>query len=178
MLPFNIFDLKVFAFALFSIALFTSCGEVSEISDKSSETKTTQTEIVEENTSEFDSLRAVKNGADEYGMKKYVMAFLKKGPNRDLDKDEANKLQAAHMENIGKLAEAGKLVLAGPFFGDGVLRGIYIFNVETVEEAEALTNTDPAIQAGSLEMELIPWYGSAALMEVNEIHKMMAKKQI
>ena len=46
------------------------------------------------------------------------------------------------------------------------------------EEAEALTNTDPAIQAGSLVMELIPWYGSAALMEVNEIHGKIAKINI
>ncbi|GAB1307392.1 hypothetical protein KH5_00750 [Urechidicola sp. KH5] len=45
------------------------------------------------------------------------------------------------MENIGKMTEAGKLVLAGPFFGDGNLRGIYIFNVSSIEEAEALTNT-------------------------------------
>jgi len=50
--------------------------------------------------------------------------------------------------------------------------------VETVEEPEALTNSDPAIQAGSLVMELIPWYGSAALMEVNEIHQKIAKINI
>ncbi len=49
--------------------------------------------------------------------------------------------------------------------------GIYIFNVETVKEAKKLTETDPVIIFGSLVMELKPWYGSAALMEVNEIHK-------
>lgn len=76
------------------------------------------------------------------------------------------------------MAEAGKLVLAGPFFGDGDLRGIYIFNVNSIEEAEALTNTDPAIQQGSLEMELIEWYGSAALMAVNDIHKTLGKQSV
>lgn len=50
--------------------------------------------------------------------------------------------------------------------------------VETVEEAEALTNTDPAIKAGSLVMELLPWYGSAALMKVNDIHGQIAKINI
>ena len=60
--------------------------------------------------------------------------------------------------------------------GDGDLRGIYIFKVETVEEAEALTLTDPAIQAGSLVMELQPWYGSAALVELNELHYHYVKK--
>jgi len=126
----------------------------------------------------FDSLKAAKYGADDYGMKSYVIAFLKKGPNRDIDSTEAYMLQRAHLDNIGKMAEAGKLVLAGPFYGNDDLRGIYIFDVETVEEAEALTETDPAIKAGSLVMELKQWYGSAALMEVGEIHSSIAKEEI
>jgi len=106
------------------------------------------------------------------------MAFLKKGPNRDLNKDSAMKLQMAHLKNINRLAEEGKLVLAGPFFGSQDLRGIYIFNVESIVEAEELTNTDPAIKAGSLEMELLEWYGSAALVGLNDIHNTLAKKGI
>lgn len=123
----------------------------------------------------YDEKLAAEVGADDYGMRKYVMAFLKRGPNRDRSKEEADALQAAHMENIGRLAEEGLLSLAGPFFGDGELRGIYIFNVDSIEEAERLTNTDPAIKAGSLKMELMEWYGSAALMKVNEIHSQVAK---
>jgi uncharacterized protein len=125
----------------------------------------------------YDSLLAHELGADEYGMKTYVMAFLKKGPNRDLDSAASADLQAQHMENINRMAEEGTLVLAGPFYGDGELRGIYLFDVATIEEAEALTNTDPAVQAGSLVMELQMWYGSAALMQVNAIHNTIAKQQ-
>jgi len=127
------------------------------------------------NNVEFDSLAAKKYGADEYGMKKYVIAFLKKGTNCDLDSSTANELLMAHLKNIGRMADEGKLALAGPFFGDGDLRGIYVFNVESIEEADKLTNTDPAIQAGSLVMELHEWYGSAALMAVNDIHKTLSK---
>jgi hypothetical protein len=58
------------------------------------------------------------------------------------------------------------------------LRGIYIFDVRTLEEAQALTATDPAIQAGRLEMELHPWYGSAALLKINEWHERLAKEKI
>lgn len=123
----------------------------------------------------YDQARAMKTGADEYGMKRYVMAFLKRGPNQDRTKAKADELQRLHMANIGRLAEEGKLVLAGPFLTDGELRGIYIFDVETIEQAQQLTATDPAIQAGSLVMELVPWYGSAALMEVNAIHNTLAK---
>jgi uncharacterized protein YciI len=109
-------------------------------------------------------------------MKTYVMAFLKKGSNRDLDSTKRAELQKAHLKNISRLAEEGKLVLAGPFYGDGEIRGIYIFDVESIEEARVLTETDPAIKAGSLEMELLKWYGTAALLEVNEISKSLAKE--
>jgi uncharacterized protein YciI len=126
----------------------------------------------------FDQALAEKWGADEYGMKKYVMALLKAGPNRSQDAETRAKLQRAHLDNITRLAEEGKLILAGPFLDNGEIRGIYLFNVETVGEAEQLTRTDPAIQAGTLIMELHPWYGSAALMEVNERHTRIAKKKI
>ena len=104
------------------------------------------------------------------------LLFLKRDPNRTLDSSKAAELQRAHLKNIAKMAEEGKLVLAGPFFGNGEIRGIYIFNVDSIEEAEKLANTDPAIQAGSLEMELVKWYGTAALVEINEISKTIAKK--
>ena len=109
------------------------------------------------------------------GMKKYVVAFLKAGPTRPKDSTLRAQLQAAHMKNIQRMADEGKLVVAGPFLDGTALKGIYIFNVESVEEAKKLTETDPAIQAGSLEMELHPWYGSAALQEVPTIHKSIVK---
>ena len=123
----------------------------------------------------FNESLAKELGADDYGMRKYVMAFLKKGPNRPTDKTRADALQAAHMKNIGRLAKEGKLAIAGPFLDNGEFRGIYIFNVETVEEAKKLTKTDPAIKAGSLVMELHPWYGSAALGLVNKYHDKVSK---
>lgn len=125
----------------------------------------------------FDAALAQKLKADEYGMRVYVMALLKAGPNRDRSREEAQALQRGHMANINRLAAEGKLVLAGPFEDDGPLRGIYVFDVRTVAEAEALTRTDPAIQAGSLVMELHPWYGSAALMMVNEVHEKIEQKR-
>ncbi len=121
---------------------------------------------------DYDQNLAQSLGADEYGMKTYVMALLKPGPNRDQDKETAQKLQQAHLANIRRLAEKGQLVLAGPFMpNEQDLRGIYIFDVATVEQAKKLTETDPAIKAGRLRMELIPWYGSATLPMINQWHK-------
>lgn len=126
----------------------------------------------------YDSVLSSRVGANEYGMKTYVMAFLKRGPNRSQDSLTAANLQKAHLENINRMAEEGKLVLAGPFMDDGDIRGIYIFNVTTVEEARALTETDPAIQAGRLVMELHPWFGSAALPLVTPLHRRMERKSV
>lgn len=127
----------------------------------------------------FDAELAAELGADDYGMRRYVMAFLKSGPNRPEDPEEAQALQRAHLDNIRRMAEEGKLVLAGPFMDGGDdghdIRGIYVFDVDSLEEAEALAATDPAVRAGSLVMELHPWYGSAALMKVNDIHATIAR---
>ncbi len=124
----------------------------------------------------YDSLLAKKLGADDYGMKHYVMALLKKGPNRSQDSITAANIQAGHMKNIERMAKEGTLVVAGPFEDDWDVRGIYIFNVATVEEAQKLTATDPAIVAGRLVMELHPFYCSAALMQVNDVHNRIQKK--
>lgn len=154
------------------LVAFCTCSPKAD--NQNIEMDTAQKKVNADTTS-YDSLLARELGADQYGMKKYVIAFLKKGPNRDLSKEDAAALQNKHMQNISKMAEAGKLVLAGPFFGSEELKGIYIFDVRSIEEAETLTNTDPAIKTGSLTMELKEWYGSAALMSVNKIHKKIAK---
>jgi len=77
-----------------------------------------------------------------------------------------------------KLASEGKLVVAGPFMDRGDVEGIFIFNVPTVDEAKTLTETDPAIKAGVLVMELRPFYCTAALVEVMNIHKKIEKKSV
>jgi uncharacterized protein YciI len=126
----------------------------------------------------FDSLLAKNLGADEYGMKRYVLAFLKSGPVKIQDSVQRADLQRKHLQNIVRLADNGTLLIAGPFLDDQPLRGIFIFNVETIEEAKDITETDPAVKAGALVFELHPWYGSAALVETAKIHKRIEKKSV
>lgn len=125
----------------------------------------------------FDSTLAVTYGADDYGMKTFVMAFLKIGDEVEkYSAEERAEIQKGHMANIQKLAASGKLILAGPFIEGEELRGIFLFNVSTLEEAREMTATDPAVQAGVLSMELIKWYGSAALTAIPDIHSKIQKK--
>jgi len=127
----------------------------------------------------YDPELAKQLGADEYGMKKYVIAFLYRGDRvADYSAEERAEFQKGHLANINRLATEGKLVLAGPFFGNEELRGLFFFNVETVAEAESLTESDPSIQAGILKMEMKEWYGSAALPLLLEWHPKIAKEDI
>lgn len=86
------------------------------------------------------------------------LAFLVRGSKWTPEKTPATEeLQKAHLANIVRLAELKKLVVAGPFGDDGQLRGIFVFRVDSLAEAKALTETDPAVQAGRLALDLHPW---------------------
>lgn len=118
-------------------------------------------------------------GADDYGMKKYVLVILKTGKRVNVGKATQDSLFTGHMKNIGRLVEAGKLVVAGPMQqNEKSYRGIFILNVSTLEEAALLMDTDPAIKGGLLEPELFGWYGSAALPMYLKYHSLVQKKEM
>lgn len=99
-------------------------------------------------------------GDTTYVMREYVFVMLKAGPNRDQSPEETAQIQKGHMEHMAKMAEAGYLAVAGPFGDDSEWRGIYIFNVNSIEKVRELVNEDPAIQAGRLTAEIHPWWSA------------------
>ena len=125
----------------------------------------------------FDAELAKKLGADERGMRMYVLCILKTGPkDSEIKGKEREEIFRGHFANIGRLADEGKLAVAGPFGkNDKSWRGLYIFNVATVEEAEKLVVLDPAVKAGVFVPDLTPWYGTAAMMVVSDTHKRIEK---
>lgn len=126
----------------------------------------------------YDKALAERLGADERGMKSYILAILKTGPNKVQDKAKVNELFRGHMDNIQRLSDEGKLYMAGPFGkNDKEYRGLYIFNVKTIEEAQALLETDPMIKENVLVAEMYPWYGSAGLGILPETHKKLTKNK-
>ena len=127
--------------------------------------------------STYDSALAKKLGADERGMRVYVFCLLKTGPkDAEFKGKERDDIFAGHFANIVRLGELGKLAVAGPFEkNERQYRGIFIFAVPTIDEAEKLVATDPAVKAGVLVPELTLWYSTAALLEVNNIHKRLQK---
>ena len=120
----------------------------------------------------YDSALAERLGADQRGMRHYVLVILKTGPNRMPEGEKRKAMFAGHFANIQRLANEGKLAVAGPFEDnpDG-WRGLFLFAVADVEEAKRLTATDPVIVNGEMVAEYHPWYGSAAVMMIPETHK-------
>lgn len=100
-------------------------------------------------------------------MSQYFVALLYSGPSRDSEEAEVQRIQAAHISRIKELIASGEMVVAGPFDG-GDLRGMFIYDVESMEEAEALADSDPAIKAGRLRAEIHAWWGPTSLREMKD----------
>lgn len=113
---------------------------------------------------QYDSLLATQLGADERGMKTYVLVILKTGPADIQDKELRDSLFAGHFSNMDRLAAEKKLVVAGPFStNERQYRGLFLFDVRTPEEANELVKRDPTVTSGIFDIELYQFYGSAAL---------------
>jgi uncharacterized protein YciI len=125
----------------------------------------------------FDAELAKKLGADKMGMKNYILVILKAGPKNIPEGQERNEIFKGHFANIHRLADEGKLVVAGPFDDEGGWRGMFIFNVTNIDDAKALTATDPVIKSGLMVAEYHKLYCSAALMEISGIHQRIAESQ-
>ncbi len=92
-------------------------------------------------------------------LESYAFVLLRRPADAPaLTEPEQDALQERHLAYLDRLAEAGKLVGAGPFSDqpDESLRGLCFF-ATTVEEARALAAEDPSVQAGRLEAEVMTW---------------------
>lgn len=115
----------------------------------------------------YDKSLAEKLGADDYGMKSYILVILKTGANTTKDQEFINESFKGHMVNIKRLVEEKKLIVAGPLEkNENNFRGIFIFdNLKSIEEATEILQIDPAIKNELLDYEIYNWYGPAALPE-------------
>jgi uncharacterized protein len=75
------------------------------------------------------------------------------------DSDTLARIQRDHLAFYAAMREAGHVVTNGPVLDppDEALRGIAIFATESVDRARELANTDPAVQAGRLEVQAMAW---------------------
>ncbi|MDF2934312.1 MAG: hypothetical protein K0R36_3643 [Chryseobacterium sp.] len=170
----NLFLLSALALTLASCVTYTK-GQDGQPGQPG---KSTAHNKQEKNVSGFNQKLADSLDADQYGMKPYVIVILTTGTAKIEDKAKMSELMKGHMNNIGRLAKEGKIMIAGPFSGKNQrdYRGMFIFNTKSKEEAEQWVKTDPAVAAGIFGYEIFPWYGSAALPLYLKHHDEIAKE--
>lgn len=102
----------------------------------------------------------VPSAQDEYQMTAYYMYFLDKGPAWSAAETPENAaLQQAHLANFAKLHREGRLAVVGPFGDDTPMRGMGLLRAASIEEARAVAEADPAVEAGHLTVRIHRWWG-------------------
>ncbi len=120
--------------------------------------KALKAELTEKGYQTFDYVD--EKTQDTVLMQQYFIAFLKSGPIRSQNEEEAAKLQNEHLAHLGRMYEEGYADISGPFGDDGDIRGITIYNVPTLKMADSLANMDPMVKAGRLVIEVHPWWAA------------------
>lgn len=123
----------------------------------------------------YDPAKAQAWGANDNGLRSYVLVLLKTGPKRIPDGPARDEMFKGHFANMQRLANEGLLAYAGPLDGVDGLRGLFIFATSDLEAARLAVDTDPVIINGEMVAELHKHFGSAALLAVNEWHPRLIK---
>ncbi len=170
--------MKKLFLTVLAVVAFISCKNESKTIEESvdKEIKVVEDEITDNIKEVKQSVASLKADLKEKGfqifdyvdeatkdtiiMQQYFIAFLKSGPVRDQNEEEANKLQEQHLAHLGKMYELGYADISGPFGDDGDIRGITIYNVPTLKMADSLANADPMVKAGRLKIEIHPWWAA------------------
>ena len=111
----------------------------------------------------YDDAQAWKDVSEHFpDMRIYYLYLLRKGPTWSPDPTpEIEALQEAHLANMQRLGEMGKLVINGPlldsFATSGEIRGVGVLKTESLAEAQELIGTDPMVKVGRLVFELHAW---------------------
>lgn len=111
---------------------------------------------------EEDTVRhfSMKEGDTVYHMKRYYLCIYISGGTRNQDSAAAAEIMKGHLAHINLMSEKGAICMAGPFGDNTEKRGILMFDVATMKEAETWVKKDPAVMAGRLTYEIHPWWGA------------------
>ncbi|NHJ46304.1 MAG: hypothetical protein FK733_00820 [Asgard group archaeon] len=69
--------------------------------------------------------------------------------------DEDERIMTEHFTYLKGLIAEKKLVLAGPILNKEKPRGIFIFECDTIEEAQGFLKEDPSIKAGIQKLVML-----------------------
>jgi uncharacterized protein YciI len=91
----------------------------------------------------------------------YCFGYLNAHPDRkEIPDAEAQEIQKAHLQHLGKMAAAGQLLAAGPLATPGGARGLLVFRCDSAEQARQWAEQDPAVVNLRLAVEIYRWQGT------------------
>lgn len=93
----------------------------------------------------------------------FYIYFLNKGPAA-ASRAEMAALQDGHLANLYRLAQEGKLHLAGPLTDGGAHRGIGVMATDSIEEAQQWMADDPMIKSGHLVVVPLRWFAADGIL--------------
>jgi uncharacterized protein YciI len=97
----------------------------------------------------------------------YYVVFLRPDPERrPMSVEDRQRIQAAHMANIRKMADAGILVAAGPMEDKPTtISGIFIFKSTSTAEAHRIAALDPTVVEKRNTVDAHAWSGPPGIGE-------------
>lgn len=87
----------------------------------------------------------------------FIFSYLVLDEPEKLSEAKMGEAMQGHFANMGVMADAGDLLIAGPLADpriDQTYRGIFVFSTSDKEEGKALFGSDPAVKAGVFKPEL------------------------
>jgi len=114
-------------------------------------------------------------------MTEYRIVFIRTGPATDVDPEARREAFEGHFSNMTEMGEAGDLLVAGPFMDprpDPMHRGLWIFDTDSDERAEALAATDPPGQLGIFVFETLALVTDAPLRECPRLEQAYERRRL
>jgi uncharacterized protein YciI len=90
----------------------------------------------------------------------YQLVILRRPADRPTyDEATEDLLQSQHLGHFADMKEAGLMRVAGPLSEqpDETMRGICLYQVDSVDEARRLAEADPAVRAGLFTIDVMTW---------------------
>lgn len=94
-------------------------------------------------------------------LRPYCWGFLNTYEGRsEISEARTREIQEGHMAHMTRMADAGRLVAAGPLATPGGARGLLVYKCDSVEQAVEWTDLDPAVVNKRLRVEIYRWNGA------------------
>lgn len=99
----------------------------------------------------------------QFEMKQYYLVFLKAGDNRTQDSATTSQIMKGHLAHLTEMYENDKMSLCGPMMSENEIKGVCVYHINDSTEVRRLAESDPAVRAGRLRVEILPWYSAKGM---------------